>query len=261
MVWGKLIKLAQILRHPRSKFTVFFRNAPRVAWYRVTKRVLWKSDYVDPLIYWANQAGDLKQREAAPRNTARAELRLACRKEVLAELGNSQFKTLLEAGCGYGRELIPIQDNFPTATCYGFDISHEMLKQAATDCSALRLCQGTIGQLPFQDNSFDVTLTATVMYDAHPVVIDQMIDELIRVTRYRIYHQEPYTKHFPTREMKQRFAFSRAFSHDYDNIYSSRGHRILRSSVLDAYAYDLQAPEWHSLIAIELNKLSELTTN
>ena len=52
------------------------------------------------------------------------------RDRLIAELGLEAGGTVLEMGCGTGRNLIAVARAYPGAILYGFDISEEMLKTA-----------------------------------------------------------------------------------------------------------------------------------
>jgi S-adenosylmethionine-diacylgycerolhomoserine-N-methlytransferase len=57
------------------------------------------------------------------------------RDRLIAELGLEAGGTVLEMGCGTGRNLIAVARAYPHAELYGFDISEEMLKTAKTAVS------------------------------------------------------------------------------------------------------------------------------
>lgn len=52
------------------------------------------------------------------------------RDRLIARLGVPQGGTVLEVGCGTGRNLIAVAKRYPTARLFGFDISEEMLTTA-----------------------------------------------------------------------------------------------------------------------------------
>jgi S-adenosylmethionine-diacylgycerolhomoserine-N-methlytransferase len=54
------------------------------------------------------------------------------RDRLIAELGLEGGGSVLEMGCGTGRNLIAVARAYPRAELYGFDISAEMLKTAET---------------------------------------------------------------------------------------------------------------------------------
>jgi S-adenosylmethionine-diacylgycerolhomoserine-N-methlytransferase len=57
------------------------------------------------------------------------------RDRLIAELGLEAGGTVLEMGCGTGRNLIAVARAYPRAELYGFDISEQMLKTAGTAVS------------------------------------------------------------------------------------------------------------------------------
>jgi S-adenosylmethionine-diacylgycerolhomoserine-N-methlytransferase len=57
------------------------------------------------------------------------------RDRLIAELGLAAGGSVLEMGCGTGRNLIAVARAYPQAELYGFDISEEMLKTARTTVS------------------------------------------------------------------------------------------------------------------------------
>ncbi|HWT99733.1 MAG TPA: class I SAM-dependent methyltransferase [Terriglobales bacterium] len=70
------------------------------------------------------------------------------RDRLIAELGLEAGGSVLEMGCGTGRNLIAVARAYPKAELYGFDISEEMLKTARAAISRagltdrIRLMQG-----------------------------------------------------------------------------------------------------------------------
>lgn len=52
------------------------------------------------------------------------------RDRLIARLNVPQGGTVLEVGCGTGRNLIAVAMRYPKARCFGFDISNEMLATA-----------------------------------------------------------------------------------------------------------------------------------
>ena len=57
------------------------------------------------------------------------------RDRLIAELGLEAGGSVLEMGCGTGRNLIAVARAYPKAELYGFDISEEMLKTAKATVS------------------------------------------------------------------------------------------------------------------------------
>jgi SAM-dependent methyltransferase len=86
-------------------------------------------------------------------------------------------KDVLEVGCGTGLVLQRIAQFAETAK--GIDLSPGMLEKAKA--RGLDVCEGSATELPFEDNSFDVTCSFKVL--AHIPAIDQALSEMARVTK------------------------------------------------------------------------------
>lgn len=59
------------------------------------------------------------------------------RDRLIARLAVPQGGTVLEVGCGTGRNLIAVAKRYPTATLFGLDISEEMLTTARAKVAAV----------------------------------------------------------------------------------------------------------------------------
>lgn len=66
------------------------------------------------------------------------------RDRMIARLNVPQGGTVLEVGCGTGRNLIAVAKRYPTATLFGFDISEEMLTTARAKVAAAGLADRII---------------------------------------------------------------------------------------------------------------------
>jgi ubiquinone/menaquinone biosynthesis C-methylase UbiE len=103
--------------------------------------------------------------------------------EMLDELESSYVarfgtgKEVLEVGCGTGLVLQRIAGFAQRAE--GIDLSPGMLEKAKA--KGLTVREGSATELPFPDNSFDVTCSFKVL--AHIPAIEQALSEMARVTR------------------------------------------------------------------------------
>lgn len=76
--------------------------------------------------------------------------------------GNPKGKTILDAGCGYGRLMKKF--SMYTEKVAGIDISGEMLKEAKKYLSdSSRLHKGSVANLAFKDQSFDIVICDRVL--------------------------------------------------------------------------------------------------
>ena len=85
-------------------------------------------------------------------------------------------KSLLEVGCGDGRILNQIKNNYKTI--YGVDISKEGLKKVEVPTKL-----ADVSQLPFQDNSFDIVLCCEVLEHIPYETYQKSLEELERVAK------------------------------------------------------------------------------
>lgn len=86
-------------------------------------------------------------------------------------------KDILEAGCGTGLLLERVAEFAKSAV--GIDLSDGMLEKARE--RGLKVQQGSITELPYDDNSFDLVYSVKVL--AHIEDIETAMSEMARVTR------------------------------------------------------------------------------
>ena len=89
--------------------------------------------------------------------------------------------SVLDVGCGTGANLVP----YIEAGCetFGLDASEAMLTQARNRLSgASHLTLGDAASMPYDDNLFDIVRASMFLHELAPVVTDDVIREMIRVT-------------------------------------------------------------------------------
>jgi len=100
---------------------------------------------------------------------------------------------VLEFGCGFGRHLRYLRE-LPGVEVHGFDQSEAMLAEmdwAEPEWRSERIRHGDpLGRLPYEDGSFDVVFTVSVLIHVRPEDIDAVLRELLRVARWQILHVE-----------------------------------------------------------------------
>lgn len=122
---------------------------------------------------------------------------------------------ILEIGCGYGRNLKEIRRKCPNAEIIGLDISSNQLEKAHNylEKDNIKLIQYTEKTpFPFEDNYFDVVFTSGVLCICYPEIMNQIRQEMKRVSNKYIVHNED------TRVQDIRF-----FQYDYEKIYKDEG--------------------------------------
>jgi SAM-dependent methyltransferase len=165
-VWHKTLRLAL---------------APWPSWKR---RLL----YEDPRRYWTLRGGDdyFREQEGQPARSARASW-------IAGRLATYGPTSVLEVGCGYGKQLRALRDALPGTTLMGIDFSRPQLQMARTyldglDDITLALASGD--RLPFDDDSFDLVLTSAVILHNPPPLAQRIRMEVLRVARRWAAHNE-----------------------------------------------------------------------
>lgn len=144
--------------------------------------------YADPRDYWTLRGGleYLREQEDHPARTLRA--------EWLAErIAVYRPASILEVGCGYGKQLDRLRALLPDVPMVGVDFSPSQLEEASQFLNgrtgiSLALASGT--RLPFPDRSFDLVLTSAVILHNPPSAAETIRRELIRVSGRLIAHNE-----------------------------------------------------------------------
>src|SRR2546427_833433 len=88
--------------------------------------------------------------------------------------------SVLDVGCGYGRNSIPIADT-KKASVVACDISLSMSRSVRDRVLPFILCD--LRKLPFRDSSFDYLICSVVLIHLKRIEIDEAIAELKRVGR------------------------------------------------------------------------------
>lgn len=113
--------------------------------------------------------------ETISREDARYQLVLQTVKDACPSGGGR----ILDVGCGKGRYVRNLADDFPEAGYVGVDISKAVIEEK--EDSRITWQEGTLTNIPFPDNSFDVVYACESL--EHAVDIKSAIRELARVTK------------------------------------------------------------------------------
>lgn len=140
---------------------------------------------------------------------------------IIDTLKEYDFNSLLEVGCGKGRKLRLIRNNFDVKVLKGIDISPVGVDVALKH--KLDVVVGSADNLPFSDNYFDIVITHHSL-EQMKYIIDDVIKELYRVTKKYVISFEPCF------ELQNIFGKFHNFTHDYVKglpyIYEKYGFEI-----------------------------------
>lgn len=145
---------------------------------------------------------------------------------------SSKFSKILEFGCGFGRHLKYLRE-IPGLEVFGYDQSESMVNRIKTWADSdwfekhIKVGQPN-SKLPYEDQSFDIVFTTSVLIHIPPEDLLEIVKELVRVSRYQILHQEPAPNYKVISD-----AHDGCWNHDIVKIYRSIGYEceILESAV------------------------------
>lgn len=104
---------------------------------------------------------------------------------------DSNISKVLDVGCGRGDFTIEIAKRHPQlGEVWGCDFSEEVLAIARKDAASsgrISFQEADLLDMPFQDNSFDLTLCVNVLHHVHESDLARALSELARITnRYLV---------------------------------------------------------------------------
>jgi SAM-dependent methyltransferase len=179
---------------PVRAWSAWRSRGARYAWHKTLRRTLgrwpgWKRRllYDDPRAYWTLRGGldYYREQEAQPARSARADW-------IAGRIASYQPGSILEIGCGYGKQLRAIR-KFHAIPMVGLDFSPSQLAQAREYLNGLEeitLVLGSGLELPFPDRSFDLVLTSAVILHNPPAAAERIRREVLRVARRYAAHNE-----------------------------------------------------------------------
>ena len=168
--------------------------------------------YRNPRRYWQARGGNgyFEEQEAVHNRTLRSQF-------IAQEIKQLSYKTLLEVGCGYGKQL----KNLDAGGIFiaGCDFSHPQLLKAKEVCQSnhFHYVEADAENLPFQNKSFDLVLSSAVILHNEYEKAKKIISEIIRISRKYIVHNEDTD-----------VTFSR-YGYDLTKTYQKMNFKILKS--------------------------------
>ena len=176
--------------------------------------------YRKPREYWQKRGGDgyFQEQEAVYDRTLRSQF-------IGEEVNKLEYQSLLEIGCGYGKQLQNFR--FRNEFVVGCDFSRPQLLKAKmlSDQHTPNLIEADAEALPFADKTFDVVLSSAVILHNELEKARKIISEMIRVSRKFLVHNEDTD-----------ITFSR-YGYDMQRTYKKMDFKILKSVPIP-YAQD-----------------------
>jgi len=111
----------------------------------------------------------------------------AFRRHVLELIALADGERLLDAGCGTGMMALRIAARYPGCTVHGIDLSPKMIAVARRDAEKQGLAMdfrvGSITDLPYPGDSFDVVITNIMYHHLDLTEKRQAVAEIARVLK------------------------------------------------------------------------------
>jgi SAM-dependent methyltransferase len=180
---------------PLRAWDALRRRGPRYALHKALRRALpgtsrWKRRlvYADPRNYWTLRGGDdyFAEQEGQPGRAARS-------RWLANRVAAYRPGSVLEVGCGYGKQLRALRERLPGVPLVGLDFSPTQLRRARRyleGCEGITLVLGDGAAMPFHAGAFDLVLTSAVILHNPPPVAEAMRREVVRVARCWAAHNE-----------------------------------------------------------------------
>ena len=170
--------------------------------------------YRNPRRYWQERGGETYygEQEAAGHREERS-------KFIAEKLSSVDYRSLLEAGCGYGKQLQKLKRT-PATRIAGIDFSRPQLVKALEVLKGNEplLAEADAEAIPFKDKSFDLVMSSAVILHNHHEKAQKILSEMIRVSRRYLAHNEDTD-----------ITFSR-YGYDMKKTYEKLNFKIVYSS-------------------------------
>ncbi len=122
---------------------------------------------------------------------------------LISRIYNIKPKSILEVGCGFGRNIPFIKGNVPGIERFvGLEFSKTMLdkseeyfkvfKSDEFNPNEVELINADARDMPFEDNAFDLVYTHVCLTHIPPKYIKQVTEEIARVSKKWIIHFERF---------------------------------------------------------------------
>lgn len=147
--------------------------------------------------FWQSEFGDnyIDRNTFSPEELDRLyEERYGTSRRAMFEelLGNRQIETILEVGCNNGNQLAALAIWQPNLKLTGLEINHRAATAARARLPAANIVEASALTLPFASNEFDLVFTAGVLIHIHPNDHQQVMSEIVRVSKKYIWGLEYY---------------------------------------------------------------------
>jgi len=119
--------------------------------------------------------------------------RLECNEKFIGKLDRNS--KILEVGCNLGNQLILLQ-KMGFKNLYGIELNEYTVSQALKRAKNINIKQGSIFEIPYKDQEFDMVFTSGVLIHIAPKNIEKAISEVNRCSKKYIWGYENYSEKY-----------------------------------------------------------------
>ena len=155
-------------------------NPDEINTYFPDAEISWANKYFLDALYYKNIAQFEEQAYMFGDSIQKEDGRYKCIKNAMEELlASCDTACVLDMGCGKGRYLVNLAEDFPENSYYASDLSLAVMKYIPLDGIEKR--QGSLTNIPFDENCFDMAYTCEAL--EHAIDVGSAVRELCRVVR------------------------------------------------------------------------------
>lgn len=175
---------------------------------------------------------------------------------ILEEI-NGDWKSILEIGCGDGRNLLEIKNKYPDRIIRGIDIEMDWDWPNYTGyiiralSKGLDVCYGDARKLPFPDKSFDIVFSRALLVMTKIEDFPLIIKEALRVAKKKVFFIELHNPKSPkTGEYYWQDGLRTRFVADFKGYLSDLGYKpVIKPIPKEKWDWK---ENWGSIIIVNL---------
>jgi pseudaminic acid biosynthesis-associated methylase len=138
---------------------------------------------------------------------------------------------VLEVGSNIGNQLLMLQ-KMGFNNLYGIELQRYAIKIAQQRAQNIHFCQGSVYDMPFKDNFFDLVFTSGLLIHINPINIKIALKEIYRCTNNYIwgfeYWSDNYTevRYRGNKEMLWKTDFGKLYLETFDDLIMVKHNKI-----------------------------------
>jgi pseudaminic acid biosynthesis-associated methylase len=148
-------------------------------------------------------------------------------------LGGLEIQRTLEAGCNVGNQLRSLQ-SINIENLYGIELQQYAVEMSKEVSKGINIIQGSLFDIPFKDEYFDLVFTSGVLIHISPNDINKAIDEIYRTSKRYIWGFEYFNEQYE--EVQYRGNTDKLWKTDFMKLFTDR-YPSLRVVKVAQYKY------------------------